>query len=523
MKITTAEEMRTIDRLSTEKYHVPSLGLMENAGTAVAQVVHLMYPNLARVAVVCGKGNNGGDGFVAARKLHQQGRVVEVLLCGSPEELKGDAANMFARLPVKPVILRTPADIQAEMDRGLGHAELIIDAVLGTGVKPPVTGMAEAAIRAINFMRAPVVAVDLPSGAPSDIFGGYYGLYSRANVMVTFTAPRPAHIFGLLTSGPLFVAQIGSPEEAVQSALKLEVVTPLDVARLLVPRPLDAAKGQFGRVLILGGSIGKAGAAGMAGLATLRSGAGLATVAIPTSVLSTVAMVAPEIMTEPLAETIEGTISLKALDNQRLEKLLEYKTAVAIGPGISINPETVQFVRAAVQKINIPIVLDADGLNAFAGALDKLDGSKRPLILTPHSGEMSRLMGIPREDIEKARIDAARKLASARKLIVVLKGHPTVVALPDGRCFANPTGNPAMATAGSGDILTGLILGMLSQFPEKVVESVCAAVYLHGLAGDVARDALGEQSVIATDLVRYLPEAIRRAKAWAEQKVLRVY
>jgi NAD(P)H-hydrate epimerase len=261
----------------------------------------------------------------------------------------------------------------------------------------------------------------------------------------------------------------------------------------------------------------------MAGLATLRAGAGLATVAIPGSVLSTVAMVAPEIMTEPLAETIEGTISLKALENQRLEKLLEYKTAVAIGPGISINPETVKFVRAAVQKINIPIVLDADGLNAFAGALDKLDGSKRPLILTPHSGEMSRLMGLSREDIEKARIDAARKLAAARKLIVVLKGHPTVVALPDGRCFANPTGNPAMATAGSGDILTGLILGMLSQFPEKVVESVCAAVYLHGLAGDVARDALGEQSVIATDLVRYLPEAIRRAKAWAEQKVLRVY
>jgi NAD(P)H-hydrate epimerase len=240
-------------------------------------------------------------------------------------------------------------------------------------------------------------------------------------------------------------------------------------------------------------------------------------------VLSTVAMVAPEIMTEPLAETIEGTISLKALENQRLEKLLEYKTAVAIGPGISINQETVQFVRAAVHKINIPIVLDADGLNAFAGALDKLDGSKRPLILTPHSGEMSRLMGVPREDIEKARIDAARKFAAARKLIVVLKGHPTVVALPDGTCFANPTGNPAMATAGSGDILTGLILGMLSQFPEKVVESVCAAVYLHGLAGDVARDALGEQSVIATDLIRYLPEAIRRAKAWAEQKVLRVY
>ncbi len=523
MKITTADEMRTIDRLSTEKYHVPSLGLMENAGTAVAQVVHLMYPSVGRIAVVCGKGNNGGDGFVAARKLHQQGKVVEVLLCGSPEELKGDAANMFARLPVKPVILRNPQDIQAEMDRGLGHAELIIDAVLGTGVKPPVTGMAEAAIRAINFMRAPVVSIDIPSGAPSDLFGGYYGLYSRANAMVTFTAPRPSHLFGLLTSGPLFVAQIGSPEEAVHSALKLNAITPLNVASLLVPRPLDAATGQFGRVLILGGSVGKAGAAGMAGLATLRAGAGLATVAIPKSVLSTVAIVAPEIMTEPLAETGEGTISMKALENQRLEKLLEYKTAVAVGPGISVNGETVQFVRTAVPKIPVPVVIDADGLNAFAGAIELLDGSRRPLVLTPHSGEMARLMGISREDVEKARIDAARKLAAARKLIVVLKGHPTVVALPDGTCFANPTGNPGMATAGAGDILTGLILGMISQFPDKIVEAVCAGVYLHGLAGDVARDALGEQAMIATDLVRYLPEAIHRAKAWAEQKVLRLY
>jgi hydroxyethylthiazole kinase-like uncharacterized protein yjeF len=523
MKIVTSDEMRLIDKLTTERHGVPSLGLMENAGTAVAQVVQLMYPNVGRIAVVCGKGNNGGDGFVAARKLHQQGRVVEVLLCGSPEELKGDAANMFARLPVKPVILRTPADIKAEMDRGLGHAELIIDAVLGSGVKPPVTGMPEAAIRAINFMRAPVVAIDVPSGAPSDIFTGYYGLYSRANVMVTFTAPRPVHIFGLLTSGPLFVAQIGTPEEAVHSALKLEVVTPLDVARLLVPRPLDASKNNFGRVLVIGGAIGKAGAAGMAGLATLRAGAGLATVATPSSVLSTVAMVAPEIMTEPLPETIEGTISVKALENQRLERMLEHKAAVAIGPGISTNSETVQFVRTAVGKIGLPIVLDADGLNAFAGALDKLDGSKRPIVLTPHSGEMARLMGLSREDVEKARIDAARKLAAARHVIVVLKGHPTLIALPDGTCFANPTGNPAMATAGAGDILTGLTLGLLGQFSAKVVEAACVAVYLHGLSGDVSRDALGEQAVIATDLVRYLPEAMRRAKAWAEQKVLRLY
>jgi NAD(P)H-hydrate epimerase len=234
-------------------------------------------------------------------------------------------------------------------------------------------------------------------------------------------------------------------------------------------------------------------------------------------------MVAPEIMTEPLPETVEGTISMNAMANHRMEKLLDHKTAMAIGPGISTNAETVQFVRALVPTVNVPLVLDADGLNAFAGAIDKLDGSKRPLVLTPHAGEMARLMNIPREEVEKARIDAARKFSAARKVIVVLKGHPTLIAMPDGTCFANPTGNPAMATAGAGDILTGMILGLIAQFPSKVVESVNAAVYLHGLAGDVARDALGEQAVIATDLVRYLPEAIRRAKAWAEQKVVRLY
>ena len=523
MKITTAEEMRTIDRLSSERYGVASLGLMENAGTAVAEVAHQLYPKAGRIAVVCGKGNNGGDGFVAARKLHQHGHVVEVLLCASPEELSSDAANMFGRLPVKPVILRSPAEIFAELDRGLGHADLIIDAVLGTGVKLPVTGMAEAAIRAINLTRSPVISVDLPSGAPSDIFGGYYGLYARSNAMVTFTAPRPAHVFGLLTSGPLFVAPIGSPEEAVQSALNLYSITPREVAPLLAPRQLDASKGNFGRVLIIGGAVGKAGAAGMAGLAALRSGAGLVTIATPASVLPTVAAIAPELMTEPLPETAEGTISKKALQNERLEKLLQWKSSAALGPGISTNEETVQFVHDAVEKIKVPLVIDADGLNAFAGLTDWLDGSKRALVLTPHSGEMARLMEVKREEIEAARIKFARELAAKQRLIVVLKGHPTLVAMPYGRCYANPTGNPGMATAGSGDILTGLISGLMAQFPDQIAEAVCAAVYLHGMAGDVARDALTEQSMIATDLVRYLPEAMRRAKAWAEQKVLRVY
>jgi len=522
MKITTADEMRTIDRLSSEKHGVPSLALMENAGTAVAEIAHQLYPKAGRVAVVCGKGNNGGDGFVAARKLHHQGHVVEVLLCGTPEELSADAANMFGRLPVKPVIIKTQADLRAELDRGLGHADLIIDAVLGTGVKPPVKGIVEAAIRAINLTRAPVISVDLPSGVPSDIYTGYDGLYARSNAMVTFTAPRPAHLFGLLTSGPLFVAPIGSPDEAIKSTLNLHAITPREVAPLLAPRNLDAAKGDFGRVLIVGGAVGRAGAAGMAGLATLRSGAGLVTVATPVSALPSVAAIAPELMTEALPETAWGTISKKALENKRLEKMLEWKNSAALGPGISTNPETVEFVHEAVERIKVPLVLDADGLNAFAGFAEWLDGSQRALILTPHSGEMARLMQVRREEIEGARIKFARELAAKQKLIVVLKGHPSLVAMPDGQCYANPTGNPGMATAGVGDILTGLISGMIAQFPKRVPEAVCAAVYLHGLAGDAARDVLTEQTMIATDLLAQLSEAIRRTRAWAEQKIVRL-
>lgn len=260
----------------------------------------------------------------------------------------------------------------------------------------------------------------------------------------------------------------------------------------------------------------------MAGLATLRSGAGLVTIATPASVLPTVAAIAPELMTEPLPETAEGTISKRALQNERLEMLLQWKTSAALGPGISTNEETVQFVHDAVEKINVPLVIDADGLNAFAGLRDMLDGSKRALVLTPHSGEMARLMEVKREDIEAARIRFARELAARQRLIVVLKGHPTLVATPFGKCYVNPTGNPGMATAGAGDILTGLISGLIAQFPQQVPEAVCAAVYLHGMAGDVARDVLTEQTMIATDLLKYLSDAMRRTRSWAEQKIVRL-
>lgn len=311
MKITTAEEMRKIDRATTEHFGVPSLTLMENAGSAIGRFILQRYPEANRVIVICGKGNNGGDGFVVARKLHRAGRVVEVLLLASRAELKGDALAMFERLPLRPIEVTSQSELEAESSRSLGNSELIVDAILGTGFKPPVTGLYADAIAAMNRSGKPVVAIDIPSGADSDAMTPQSGDgIARADAIVTFTAPRPAHVFGNLTRGPVLVAPIGSPPEAIVSSLNLEVTTPRDFAALLAPRPRDSNKGMYGHVLVVGGSFGKSGAAAMAGMAALRAGAGLSTVATPARVLTSVASFAPELMTEPLAETAAGSIAL---------------------------------------------------------------------------------------------------------------------------------------------------------------------------------------------------------------------
>ncbi len=375
MKITTAEEMRAIDRATTERFGVPSLTLMENAGGAIARFILQHYPEANRVIVICGKGNNGGDGFVVARKLHRAGRVVEVLLLASRAELKGDALAMFERLPLRPIEVTSTSELEAESSRSLGNCELMVDAILGTGFKPPVTGLYADAIAVMNRSGKPIVAVDIPSGADSDAMTPQSGDgIARADAIVTFTAPRPAHVFGNLTRGPVLVAPIGSPPEAIVSSLNLEVTTPRDFAALLAPRPRDSNKGMYGHVLIVGGSFGKSGAAAMAGMAALRAGAGLSTVATPARVLTSVASFAAELMTEPLAETAAGSIALAAAENGRFTDLAKPMTVVAIGPGLGRDPETVQFVHEAVRQTKVPLVLDADGLNAFEGKTNLLDG-----------------------------------------------------------------------------------------------------------------------------------------------------
>src|ERR1700692_1664300 len=557
MKIVSAAEMRQIDRATSERFGVASITLMENAASAVAHFVLSEYPQAERIAVVCGKGNNGGDGFVAARKLKETGRAVRVLLLCDPQELRGDAAAAFQNLvspqrsSVKqrlksPLIVRNRGELDSPQASEIFASDLIVDAVLGTGFRPPVSPLYAAAIEKMNSASAVIVSVDIPSGVDADAMHPRGAVASNlephdkpdegaaiqalSDAVVTFTAPRPAPLFAELTKGPTVIASIGSPQEAIVSKLGLHLSTPSDFMSLLAPRAREANKGSYGHVLVIGGSLGKAGAPAMSGFAALRAGAGLATVATPQSGRATVASFHPDLMTEPLAETEEGTIALAAILNSAkdnpskdipspLDTLLERKT-LAIGPGISRHQETAKVVREIVHRCtnkrdhdDTAVVLDADALNAFEGAADQLTGRNRALVITPHPGEMSRLTGLSVAKIQASRLEVARSFATAHKAIVVLKGHRTLVAAPDGTVWVNPTGNPGMATGGTGDILTGIIAGLIAQHPRQVLEAVALAVYLHGLAGDLASEALGQESLVATDLLLFLPLAFKQMRS----------
>jgi hydroxyethylthiazole kinase-like uncharacterized protein yjeF len=518
MRIVTVAEMRAIDRATSERFGIPSLTLMENAGAAVADYVLSHHAAARRIVVFCGKGNNGGDGFVAARRLHQKGKIVQIILLTDPIELRGDAAIMFGRLPAAAIAVYSSEDLKTDRVRLALHADLHLDAILGTGFKPPVSGLYAEAIAIMNTSQTTVISVDIPSGADADAMSPQMGTIARADAVVTFTAPRPAHVFSLLTTGSTYVASIGSPEGAIVSSLQLNVITAGEIVPLLAPRPVESNKGKYGHVLAIGGSEGKAGAAAMAGMSVLRMGAGLSTVATPKSVLATVAGFQPELMTEALPETGTGAISESALAH--LYELVKGKTVLAIGPGLSRDAEAAAMARTLVAKCQIPMVVDADGLNAFEGRIEELSGKDRSLVITPHPGEMARLAGCTTAEVQADRLGVARKFAREHDLIVVLKGHRTLVVRPDGEAWVNTTGNPGMSTGGTGDILTGMVAGMMAQHPGNVFLAVLAAVHLHGLAGDVMRESMGEHSLVATDLLRGLPEAFRRTRKAAEEKLV---
>ncbi len=497
MKVLTAAQMREVDR-RTNEFGVPGLILMENAGQRVVELLAHAYAPLReqRIIVICGKGNNGGDGMVVARQLYTRFRplMLHVLLAGDPGEMEGDAAANYKMLEA------VGCPVTFELTPQMETATLIVDALLGTGIHGAAKGRALDLIRAINdqFPLADVVSVDLPSGLDSDS-GVPPGETVHANHTVTFTAPKLCHVLSPACElgGKLHVEAIGSPRELYEQdpAIYLSLSEPSLFAHLFRPRISDSNKGLYGHALVIGGSRGKSGAAAMAGIAALRAGAGLATVASTEDALGNIAAHAPEIMTEVLAR-----------DDAARARILERKNVVAIGPGLGQDPETVQFVRVMVEQTPLPMVVDADGLNALAGHPTRY---RWPRIFTPHPGEMSRLNGRTIGEIQADRIGMARSFATERDVYLVLKGNRSVVAAPDGRVWINPTGSPAMATGGTGDVLTGLIAGLVAQFPKQIDTAVLAAVYLHGRAGELGAAKLGEKSLIATDLFQFLPEAMR--------------
>lgn len=502
MKVLTAAQMREVDRRTIES-GIPGIILMENAGCRVVEFLAKKFAPLARhrIAVFCGKGNNGGDGLVVARQLHTrfQLRALHVILAGRSEDLKGDAAANFQMLTA------AGCEVGFEITPDTRRATVVVDALLGTGLTGPARDRSAELIREINsgFPDAKVVAVDLPSGLASDL-AFHTGDVVRADYTVTFTAPKPCHVLAPACEsvGELRIGQIGSPAELYEEddSIYLALSEHADFQHLFKPRARDSNKGLYGHALIIAGGRGKTGAAAMAGLGALRAGAGLVTVGSAASAIDAIASHAPELMTDPLPETQSGMVQSVPAES------LQRKNVVAIGPGMGSDPETVGLVRRLVDELETSMVVDADGLNAIAGHPIYAKG---PRILTPHPGEMARLTGLSVEAVQADRIGVARSYAQEHGVYLVLKGNRTVMAWPNGRVWINPTGSPGMATGGTGDVLTGIITGLLAQFPNDMEAAVLAGVYLHGRAGELGARELGEKSLIAGDLFRFLPEAIR--------------
>ena len=550
MKILTAEEMGGADRRSVEA-GVSVETLMQHAGEAVARFCLRRFGGDGLVVVLAGKGNNGGDGMVAALRLAEAGRQVRVALLGKAGELKGDAAAAWKMLgkdfagepgserpdPGHPILVERRERVvvleiedEAGLRAALEGAALVIDAVVGTGFKPPLRGLAAVAQGLLAESGVPVVAVDLPSGWDADSMEEKAEGAFRADAVVTFTAPKLAHVFGHLTAatfGPVVVAGIGTPESAIVSATRL---TWSGSAKAIAeaPRAINGNKGRLGHVLLVGGAFGKAGAPSMASLAALRTGAGLVTAAVPREILPIVAAVAPELMLTPVEEQGSGSrvqgsgfevggLALDQLETEALKALLKGMTVVGIGPGLGQEGTTPQWVRTFVGRVTLPMVIDADALNALAGRTSMLRdaaGMGRTIVLTPHPGEMARLAGMSIKQVEADRVGLARRFATEHGVTLVLKGWRTLVAHPDGRVAVNTTGNPSMAKGGSGDILTGIVCAMLAQYAgsggrDDVAAAVEAAVFLHGLAGDFACRAQDEHTVLATDTVGHLWQAFR--------------
>jgi NAD(P)H-hydrate epimerase len=525
MRVLNTQQMREADRRTIDDIGIPAIVLMENAGRQAVAAMEAAFDDLptSHVGVLCGRGNNGGDGFVVARTLVQRGVETSVFLLGGVADVRGDARTnleVLGRIGL-PVVEITNAQEWELHFSEISRCDLLVDAILGTGFHGQLNGLLETVVADVNGLGVPVVAIDLPTGVSADT-ADVAGEAIEASMTVTLAAPKIPLILPPADthSGDLVIADIGIPLPLLDDVEGpyIELLTRERMREIVPARAADSHKGDFGRVLVIAGSLGRSGAAHLAALGALRSGAGLVTIATPRSCVPIVAAMAAEYMTEPLEETASGTVDYAALD-----RILEFKAdVIAVGPGLGQAPGTAAFVHGLVERAGVPLVLDADALNAFVGDPDRLVGRDGvDVVITPHPGEMARLLNISIEAVQHDRLRHATEFAARHRVHVVLKGHRTIIAGPDNRAFVNLTGNSGMATGGTGDLLTGMIAAWFAQLLDA--EAACKlAVYLHGSAGDLAEADEGEVALVAGDVAARLGDAVmeltarRRPKRSAE-------
>jgi len=509
MRVLTAAEMRAADRRAIEEIGVPALVLMENAALGVVDALAERFPAAERVAIVCGPGNNGGDGLAVARQLCARGYQVAVGLERGGRELSADCARQLA-------ICRA-LDIECtELEPGepfsaAAGADLLVDALFGTGLSKPLAGAAAARVEELAALGVPVVAVDLPSGLDADR-AQPIGPFLPATLTVTFGVPKPAHVLAPACDlcGELAVADLGLPAPAGGGPGALHLLLGEEAAAWLTARPADAHKGRYGHVLLVAGSRGMAGAAVLAARAAVRGGAGLTTVAAPAELLTALAAASPESMALALPAGATGGLAAAAVET--LLAAAAERSVVAVGPGLGRGAETSAAVKRFALAVPRPLALDADALAPFEGCLEELAARPAATLLTPHPGELARLLGRSVQQVQDDRLAAARAAAEASGAVVVLKGRRTLICVPDGEAWINDTGGPALATGGSGDVLTGLLAARLAQGDEPAV-AAALAVHLHGLAGDLAAARSGGPALPASELAEAIPEAYRRLAA----------
>ena len=525
MKILTTEQTNEVDRLTSQEFGLPSLLLMENAGMNLYWVLSEYFSDLQyqRIAIVCGKGNNGGDGLVLARQLTHRASSPQVYLVGKMTDVSGDARvnlETYLKSGGNIIEITTPQKWRS-IREGLHFYDIIVDALLGTGISTPLKGLYSDVVSTINTAQAFVLSVDIPSGMFSNALLGDTQTV-QADVTVTFSTPKVAHILNESQEaiGELRIVPIGNPFQLLEKPEHyLNLMTREKICSYLPARETCTHKGHFGHVAIVSGSRGKSGAAALSGIAALRTGSGLVTLYTPSAIQDVTASFQPELMTEGLSCTPTGTFAADAADE--LVEKLDNKDVAGIGPGVSCEDATVRFVHQVVQRAKTPLVLDADALNAFTGKTKKLKNDhQQPLILTPHPGEFSRLTGLSTEKVLADKVELSRQFAQEFGVWLVLKGFRTLVAEPDGQVFACPLGNPGMATAGMGDVLTGVLTSLVGMYtargmtqPQQISKAVVLGVYLHSLAGDLAQLKTGPEALTASDVTSHLGKSYQGLSA----------